>query len=233
MARGKACREVLVITLVLISSALSAAVVHGAGIGFDGRGMTLDLGPLSPQDSPHLIPLASQLLVKSPDQPWVLSVSSDTHFRDVQGRGLIPADRLSWAETTKPRPRKWHPFQAEPQMVAQGHGPTGEAGASVSLDYRLDLGWDVPATGPVALEIQFTASPGVDLYASHVYPNPFRLDRGEEVTIGFYLPGQGLQSVTLTITTLASQPVYSTTQVLAGGQWQTMTWNGQVRMAGR
>ena len=117
-------------------------------------------------------------------------------------------------------------------MVAQGHGPTGEAGASVSLDYRLDLGWDVPATGPVALEIQFTASPGVDLYASHVYPNPFRLDRGEEVTIGFYLPGQGLQSVTLTITTLASQPVYSTSQVLAGGQWQTMTWNGQGRQDG-
>ncbi len=207
--------------------ALGTACVNAAGIGVDATGLTLDLGQLSPARSPYLFPMSTQLLVSSPGEPWYLSVSSDTAFRNSGGEAVLSAECLEWAVNGGARPVQWHSFGTD-QLIASSADPTPPEGALVALDYRIQVGWDAPPTRePISLDVEFTASASADLYPSSVYPNPFRLDQGENVTIGFYLPGTGMQEVQLRIMTLASEPVYICTKTMPAGQWQTFTWNGE------
>lgn len=196
-------------------------------IGVTGGTVVVDFGQISPQDSPHLIPLASQFLITAPAEPWYLSVCSDSHFRTSEGEAVLPAERLQWAVHSDQKPNQWNPFGTNAQVVASGSVPTEPGGHRVALDYRLLVGWDVPATRePVTLSVEYTAGATADIYSSYASPNPFRLDQGEAVAIGFYLLQTGPQTVTLTVSTLSGEPVYQRQEVLEGGGWQSLSWTG-------
>lgn len=196
-------------------------------IGIEEHHTLVDFGEVSPQFAPYVFPLASQLVVSSPEWPWFLEVKSDTHFQNSAGESRISASSLEWRRHSPEASGGWIPFGPARQIVAESPIPTDQDGEMIGMDYRLNVTWDMaPTEGTVTLDVQYTVGPTADLLASYVTPNPYNPNEDGVLEFGFYLPWHGAYLVTIKVINAQGEVVYVKQTECEGEQWHTVVWSG-------
>ncbi|NMB46871.1 MAG: hypothetical protein GX998_10755 [Firmicutes bacterium] len=229
MPRGRLVCAGLCILLIGGASLILVPVVKADSfIGIYNGTPLIHFGLVDPARPPVVITGGTQMLVVAPQDPWALTIEAKGDLVNIEQPQIqIPASRLAWAVNDGNQPR-WTPLQANtPQTVLDASIPTEDAGEIVRIDYRFCPSWaDPPLPQQYATELCFTLSPDLDPKQSWVYPTPFWPDGTEVLTIGYWLPGIGLQQVEVTITDAEGGLVRKMRTNQLGGQWYEVFWDG-------
>lgn len=197
-------------------------------IGLQGGQPFIHLGYVDPALPPVVVTGGSQLLVVSTEESWSLTMEALGDLVNlVEPDATIPISRLAWA-LHDDEPPSWAPFEArEPIVIFASEAPTSAMGQSVQIDYRFSPSFDdAPLPSQYATDLRFTLSSNLELLQSWVYPTPFRADGLDLLTIGFWLPGVGVQQLELIITDSDGVTVRRSRINLLGGEWRNVAWDG-------
>ncbi len=204
------------------------AVAANTWIGLQGGQPFIHFGYVDPAEPPVVVTGGTQLLVVSPGDTWSLTMEAQGDLVNSQQPEVkIPVSRLAWALHDGDPPH-WTPLTPQmPSVLYNSADPTPPSGQAIQLDYRFSPSWeDPPLPGQYATDLCFTLSSNLDLLQSWVYPTPFRADGLDLLTIGYWLPGIGLQQLELIITDSDGAVVRRSRINQLGGEWRDIVWNG-------
>ena len=139
---------ILVLLPFVINNTIFSQIDFDEYLSLDIQSESVDLGDISPLDSPVEIPGVVNVTIKSSDD-WVLFCSAERDFLSREG-DMIPIERLAW----RIEGEEWVAFEMGEMKLLEGL-PTEEMGESFSIDLRLDLKWKDNA-GDFLANIDFT-----------------------------------------------------------------------------
>lgn len=139
---------ILILLPFLVNNTIFSQTDFDEYLSLDIQSENIDLGIVSPLDSPLEIPGVVKGTVRASDD-WVLFCSADRDFISNSG-GMIPIERLAW----RIEGEEWVAFEMGEMKLLEGN-PTEETGESFSIDLRLDLKWKDSA-GDFLANIDFT-----------------------------------------------------------------------------
>jgi hypothetical protein len=139
---------ILILLPFVINNAIISQIDIDGYLSLDIQSENVDLGLVSPLDSPVEIPGVINVTIKSSDD-WVLFCSAERDFLSREG-DMIPIERLAW----RIEGEEWVSFKMGEMKLLDGL-PTEEMGESFSMDLRLDLKWKDNA-GDFLANIDFT-----------------------------------------------------------------------------
>jgi hypothetical protein len=138
----------LVLLPFVINNIIFSQIDFDEYLSLDIESESVDLGIISPLDSPVEIPGVVKVTIKASDD-WVLLCSADRDFLSREG-DMIPIERLAW----RIKGEEWVAFEMGEMKLLEGI-PTEETGESFTIDLRLDLKWKDNA-GDFLANIDFT-----------------------------------------------------------------------------
>ncbi len=188
---------------------------------------SVDFGEMNPGSSPRTLRDAVYIAVK-PQRfgPWNLTVAATGDFSAGDGGPTFPIASLEVAARLDGQPAPFQKCGTTPVTLVAG-GP--ETGGTVAMDYRLSVGYDVPATAPGALyrsSLVYTTSYGL-LAASYVDPNPFNPLIHRVVAIKYYYSPTPYPYVYVRIHDPQGTVVYVRAFPKPPEGWYVETWNGK------
>lgn len=139
---------ILVLLPFVINNTIFSQIDFDEYLSLDIESESVDLGIISPLNSPVEIPGVVKITVRASDE-WVLFCAADRDFLSNSG-GMIPIERLAW----RIEGEEWVAFEMGEMKILEGI-PTEESGGSFTIDLRLDLKWKDSA-GDFLANIDFT-----------------------------------------------------------------------------
>ncbi|MEW6228169.1 MAG: FlgD immunoglobulin-like domain containing protein [Bacillota bacterium] len=189
----------------------------------DGK---VDFGDVSPLSSPYTARGAVYIAVKTwGTSTWNLTMNATKDFSAGDGGPTFPISNLEVAARLNGDPAPFQRCSTSPVALIS-NGPV--VGGIVVMDYRLNVGYDVPPTAPGARyssELVYTTSYG-HVAASFVDPNPFNPYTDGTVRVKYrYIASSS--SLYFRIYNSAGILVYSRSLPKPAEGWHEETWDGK------
>ncbi|MFZ5924445.1 MAG: FlgD immunoglobulin-like domain containing protein [Bacillota bacterium] len=189
----------------------------------DGK---VDFGDVSPVSSPYTARDAVYIAVKTwGTSTWNLTMNATRDFSAGDGGPTFPISNLEVAARLNGEPAPFRKCSTSPVALIS-NGPV--VGGIVVMDYRLNVGYDVPPVAPGARygsELVYTTSYG-HVAASFVDPNPFNPYTDGAVRVKYrYIASSS--SLYFRIYNSAGILVYSRSLPKPAEGWHEETWDGK------
>jgi len=183
--------------IILLCVLLNVKQTEGYILSITSSGNNVNFEEVNPNDSPGIIPYATQIVIVSTGGNWSLSTQAEGDLIRTSGATkTIPISQLQWAEHSSLNPI-WTSFGTTSQTIASG-GTTTATGIIKNYDYKLEINWtDYPGNYHGTITYSVTAG---FLEDSFSYPNPFS-PNGDGInditTIHYYLDSYNTITVTI------------------------------------